>query len=61
MKEILGVLIIVAVLALSAMLSIWCLNSLAEAGGSDFYIEHNLWNYWVASVSAIVLKSTSSS
>ncbi len=61
MEDLGKVIILVIILLLSPMLTIWCLNSLAEAGGSDFYIEHNLWNYWVAFVSAVVLKGGSSS
>jgi len=46
-------LIIVAVF--SPIVGVWCLNSLAEIGGSSFYIEHNLWNYYVSFVALVLL------
>ena len=60
MKGLIKLSIVLIILLLSPILTIWCLNSLAEAGGSDFYIEHTVWNYWVAFVSALVLKGSSS-
>jgi hypothetical protein len=29
---------------------LWAVNSLAELGGSDFYIAHGIWNYFVSVV-----------
>ena len=54
MKSLVGVLgfgvFIVFILVIGPVLLIWSVNSLAEAGGAAFYIDHNLWNYWVALV-----------
>jgi len=35
---------------------LWTINSLAEAEGSSFYIEHSLWNYFVAAVLLILVR-----
>jgi fatty-acid desaturase len=37
-------------------LFLWAINSLAEAGGSSFYIEHNLWNYFVSTVLLVLAR-----
>ena len=42
------VVITIVALTLSPMLFLWVVNSLAEAGGSNFYIAHTLWSYWLA-------------
>lgn len=43
------------------ILMLWAINSLAEAGGASFYIEHNLWNYFVAFVLLVLVSCGSSS
>ena len=35
---------------------IWSLNSLAELGGSSFYIEHGLFSYFVAFVFVVIIR-----
>lgn len=42
---------------LGPMVMLWAINSLAESGGADFYIEHNLWNYFVAFVMLFLLRA----
>ena len=41
--------VVVVIVALSILPAIilLCVNHLASAGGSDFYIGHGLWNYFV--------------
>jgi hypothetical protein len=56
---VIAVLVIVSLIAIPAI-ALWTLNSLAEAGGSSFYIAHNVWNYWVAFVAVCILKGTTS-
>lgn len=57
-----GILILIAgLLLLFPVLFLWVINSLAEAGGSSFYIDHNLWNYWVAFIAGLVLRGGVSS
>ena len=42
------VILIILLLCISPALFLWSLNSLAELGNVDFYIEHNVWSYWVS-------------
>lgn len=51
--------LIILALWLAPMLFLWTINSLAEAGGAVFYIEHTLRNYWVATVALAIIWSTS--
>ena len=51
-------LLVVAVICFVPMVFLWCINSLSEAGGASFYIEHNLWNYFVALVMAALLNGS---
>ena len=43
-----AVLVLLALVA--PVLMLWTVNSIAEAGGAEFYIEHNLWNWFLAFV-----------
>ena len=69
MKEILTIVtgagaitaLIVLVFLIGPILILWAINSLAEAGGSKFYIDHNMWNYFVAFVLLILVRGGSSS
>ena len=60
MYDLIKTIVLLIIIVLSPMLTIWCLNSLGEAGGSEFHIEYNIWNYWVAFVSILVLRGGSS-
>ena len=64
LKGVLGGGIVIGVvfllLIVSPALALWVINSLAEAGGASFYIEHNLWNYFVAIVLLIMVRGGSS-
>ena len=53
--------LIIALFLIGPILIIWAINSLAEAGGSEFYIEHELWNYWVAFILLVLVRGGSSS
>jgi len=44
------IVLIIAVILIVPVLFLWSVNSLAEAGGSQFYINHTLWNYFLALV-----------
>ena len=44
------VVLILGVLALVPMVFLWAVNTLAASGGSDFYIPHGLWTYFVSLV-----------
>ena len=51
-----GIILLITLLFLAApSLFLWAINSLAEAGGSSFYIEHNLWNYFVSTVLLVLV------
>ena len=57
-----AVLVLIAALFLiGPVLIIWAINSLSEAGGSSFYIGHNIWNWFVAFVLLILVRGGSSS
>jgi hypothetical protein len=49
--------LVLAVLAIAPALFLWAVNSLAEAGGADFYIQHSFWNYLVSLVLLVLLNS----
>ena len=38
-------------------IALWVINSLSAAGGSDFYIEHNLLNYTLVFIGLVGLKT----
>ncbi len=59
---VIGVILLVAfVLAIGPMLFLWSVNSLAELGGAQFYIEHSAWSYFVSLVFLVVIGASSSS
>ena len=39
--------LILAVICIVPALMVWTINSIAESGGSSFYLEHSLWNYFL--------------
>ncbi len=43
------------------MLALWALNTLAELGGSDFYIDHSLFSYFVIFIAVALLHGGGSS
>lgn len=51
--------VIAAVSIVGPFLIVWVINSLSEAGGSKFYIEHTLWNWFVAFVGLILVRGGS--
>lgn len=57
------ILVVIAVLlcCLAPMLMIWSVNTLAESGGSSFYIEHNFWSYLASFVLVLVFNGGSAS
>lgn len=55
-KVVFIILIAIVFLAIGPFLTIWAINSLAEAGGASFYIEHNMHNYFVTFVLLAILK-----
>ena len=50
--------LVVLLLIIVPVIFLWCINSLAEAGGSSFYINHNVWNYFVSFVFIALLNTT---
>lgn len=54
------VFLVVATICLVPMVTLWCLNSLSEAGGSSFYIDHSLYNYFLAFVFVALMRGGSS-
>lgn len=53
------VVLILALICLFPMLFLWALNSLAEAGGSAFYIKHTIWNYFLALIFLMCVRGES--
>lgn len=53
--------LVIALFLISPVLIIWVINSLSEAGGSGFYIEHNLWNWFVAFILLVLVRGGLSS
>lgn len=51
-------LLIVFVLAIAPMLFLWSVNSLAAAGGAEFYIPHGIWTYLYAWVFLALVASS---
>lgn len=54
-------LVIAAMFCIAPVLLIWSVNSLAEAGGAKFYIEHNFWNWFCAFVFLVLVRGSESS
>ena len=46
-KIILLAILVIAVVCIAPAIAVWTINSIAESGGSKFYLEHNLWNYFL--------------
>lgn len=55
-KVILVIAMILGAVILGPLLFIWSVNSLAELGGSDFYIGHSVWSYFVSVVFLTIIK-----
>lgn len=55
----LAVVVLLVLLAVSPFLFISCINSLAEAGGSNFYIEHSFSNYVFSFVLILLVRGGS--
>jgi hypothetical protein len=51
---------IVLILLIAPAVAIWAINSLAEAGGAEFYIDHTLWNYFVMLVTLVLVNGSTS-
>ena len=49
----------VALVIIGPVCLLWSVNSLASAGGADFYIQHNAWNYLVAVMFLICVRGGS--
>jgi len=58
-KIILLAMLVVFLLLIGPTLMLWAVNSLAHAGGSSFYIEHNIWNYLAAFVILLLVRGDS--
>ena len=52
--------LVIVILIVLPVIAVWCLNSIMEAGGSTFYIEHTFWNYWLFLVALFLVNSNSS-
>jgi fatty-acid desaturase len=50
------VVLIIALICIVPMIAIWAINSFADAGGSSFYIEHGLWNYFLCLIMLILVR-----
>lgn len=59
-KLILVVTIIILAVLFAPMVFLWVINSLSEAGGSTFYIDHKPWNYLVAFIALLLLNASGS-
>ena len=52
-----GLILALIVLALlGPVLLIWSVNTLSESGGSSFYINHTMFNYFVAFVLLVLVR-----
>lgn len=54
---ILIILLIVVLAALMPLVLLWVINSLAKSGGSDFYLEYSLFNWFLALLLSFYLTS----
>jgi hypothetical protein len=50
------IVLIIAIICLAPMLFLWSVNSLAELGGVNFYIEHTAWSYFVSLIFIIITR-----
>ena len=55
------VVVIIAFFLLAPFVGIWLINSWAEVVGSDLYVEHELWNYWLAFLTIALVRGGSGS
>ena len=55
------VVVIILFLLIAPFLAIWLINSWSEVVGSSLYVEHNLWNYWLAFLTVVMVRGGSSS
>jgi len=49
--------LIIALFLIGPILALWVINSLAESGGSSFYVEHNMRNYFTALIFLLLVRS----
>lgn len=49
--------LVLLLLCVGPMLFLWSVNSLAELGGSGFYIGHSIWSYFVTLVFLAIVKA----
>ena len=54
------ILLILVVACFWAMVFLWCVNSLAELGGSGFYIPHSVFSYFLALLLLVAVKAPTS-
>lgn len=52
------VLLIAGLLFIAPMIFIWCVNTLSEAGGANFYISHTAFNYFVALILMVIVNGS---
>ena len=55
------VVLIIFIIAIVPFLFIWTVNSLAESGGADFRLDHNIKNYFLAVLFVAIVRGGSSS
>lgn len=58
-KAVFLIVFVVWALLISPVLFLWAINSLAEAGGSAFYIPQTPWNWFVVFICLAVLHGAS--
>lgn len=52
--------VVVAACCIAPMLFLWCVNTLAEESGTQFYIPHTLWTYFVSLIFIMLFNAKSS-
>ena len=48
--------LVVAVICIVPFITLWTINTMAELGGADFYIAHDLFSYFVAFVFVAIVR-----
>lgn len=48
--------LVLALMVLAPFLAVWVVNSLAEAGGAAFRLEHTAWTYFLAFVALVLVR-----
>jgi hypothetical protein len=61
MKVALIIILIILALILGPAMFLWAVNTLADAGGSDFYIPHGFWTYLASLALAMFIGGSSKS